>query len=119
MMAVLCTDGQLNFNDLTSECIKGKWIPLLVFRQKKDDYIYLPVFSIEDTAKDFIKRNLPKKWTHAGINLSDNDLKSITVRGWKLEHFSFPRKISGIPDIQLGFEIHEFELEPDYTVGKL
>ena len=118
-MAILCSDGQMSISDVQDECIRQKWIPLLTYRKVNDDIIYLPVFTIEDTARNFIKRNLPKKWTHAGINLSDNDLKSITVRGWKLEHFSFPRKISGIPDIQLGFEIHEFELEPDYTVGKL
>ena len=68
-----------------------------------------------DTARNFIKRNLPKKWTHAGIWLADKDLEKIQHNGWKLEHFSFPRKICSDPSIQLGFDIHEFTSEPDLT----
>lgn len=119
MMAILCTDGQLKLREVERECVNQKWIPLLTFKLEKDESIYLPVFSIEDTAKSFIKRNLPRSWTHAGIYLSDHDFLVIEQKGWKLEHFSFPRKISDLPDVQLSFEIHEFADKPDYKVGRL
>ena len=115
MMAILCSDGQMSISDVQDECIRQKLIPLLTYRKVNDDIIYLPVFTIEDTARNFIKRNLPKKWTHAGIWLADKDLEKIQHNGWKLEHFSFPRKICSDPSIQLGFDIHEFTAEPDLT----
>ena len=118
MMAILCTDGQLNYRSLQDECVKGSWIPLLVYQKINENHIYLPVFSIEDTAKDFIKRNLPKQWTHAGINLSNKDIEIICNKGWKIEHYRFPRKLAGLSDIKLGFEIHEFHEQPDYLVSK-
>jgi hypothetical protein len=119
MMAVLCTDGQLSLSDVHKECGKQKWIPLLVYRIINEDSIYLPVFSIEETARSFIKRNLPKKWVHAGIWLSVTDLEKIKSSGWNIEHFSFPRKICEKTDIKLGFEIHEFMTEPDFNYGRL
>jgi hypothetical protein len=119
MIAILCTDGQMNFGDVTKECVEGKWIPLLIYKQKKEETIYLPVFSIETTAKDFIKRNLPKPWIHGGVYLTDDDLKEIDNRGWKLDHITFPRKILNNPDFELGFEIHEFQSETDYKVGRI
>ena len=73
MMAILCTDGQLKLREVERECVNQKWIPLLTFKLEKDESIYLPIFSIEDTAKSFIKRNLPRSWTHAGIYLSDHE----------------------------------------------
>lgn len=114
MMAILCSDGQINLSEIHKECITQKWIPLLVYRHINQDTVYLPVFSIEDTARNFIKRNLPKKWLHAGIWLSDGDLEKIESSGWHLEHFSFPRKICDNTSIKLGFEIHEFATEPDF-----
>lgn len=119
MMAVLCTDGQLSLSELHRECITGKWIPLLIYKKRFTDCIYLPVFAHECTAKDFIKRNLPKKWTHAGIILADSDIDVIQKKGWSLQHFDFPRRIASLPDIQLGFEIHEFTEVPDFKTSKL
>ena len=116
-MAILCSDGQLNINDVTQECITQKWVPLLVYKNHDDGLIYLPVFSIIDTAKDFIKRNLPKSWLKASIFLSDEDMISVKNKGWKIEHFSFPRKINSSKTITLGFEIHEFVEQPDFTTS--
>ena len=118
MMAILCSDGQLNINDVTRECITQKWVPLLVYKDNDDGSIFLPVFSLIDTAKDFIKRNLPKNWIKASVILSNEDICAAKDRGWNIEHFSFPRKINGSQKITLGFEIHEFVEQPDFLTSR-
>jgi len=118
MMAILCTDGQLEVNDVIKECVSQKWIPILTYRYKNSEEIYVPIFSIQDTAKDFIKRNLPKKWLKACICLSDNEIETIKSFNWNLEHFSFPRKIAENPAIVLGFEIIEFQQQPDFLCNR-
>lgn len=118
MMAILCSDGQLKINDIVKECVSQKWIPLLTYRYKDESEIYLPIFSIQDTAKDFIKRNLPKEWLKACIYLSVDDIEKINSLKWRVEHFSFPRKIVQNPNIILGFEIFEFQEEPNFLCSK-
>lgn len=119
MMAILCTDGQLGINDVIKECISQKWIPILTYKHKESTEIYVPIFSIQETAKDFIKRNLPKKWLKACIHLSDAEIQTINRLNWKLEHFSFPRKIAENPMIKLGFEIIDFQEEPSFLCSRL
>lgn len=119
MMAILCSDGQMALQDVIKECVHQKWIPLLTFRYKDKEEIYLPIFSIQDTAKDFIKRNLPKKWIKACIELSNHEINTINSLNLRMEHFSFPRKISENPSIIMGFEIIDFQHEPDFFCSRL
>lgn len=118
MMAILCSDGQLALNDIIKECITQKWVPLLTYQDKKTENIYVPIFSIQDTAKNFIKRNLPKNWIKACICLSDQEIKTINSLNYKIEHFSFPRKINENPDIRMGFQIIEFDQQPDFICSR-
>lgn len=114
MIAIICTDGQLDINNIEKECVAQKWIPLTVLKRKYDKKILLPVFNLTDIAFKFIVRNLPKNWKHGCVYLSDSDIEKILKKGWQIEPFDFPRKVNEHPDFDMTFEIHEFEVEPDF-----
>ena len=119
MFALLYTDGQLKINDIIKECIAQKWIPLFVFREISSSILTLPIFECEELAKSFMKRNLPKKWCHGTILLSDEDKDTMIEKGWNLQTYTFPNKISDRRDIQIGFEIFEMDQSPDYFTTRL
>ncbi len=114
MIAVICTDGQLNIENIQFECIKGKWAPLLVLKDKNTEEINIPVFNLEDICFRFIVRNLPKDWKRGCVHLSDYDIAAIIKKGWKFMPLEFPRKYSESETYEIGFEIHEFSEEPDF-----
>jgi hypothetical protein len=116
MISIICTDGQLGLTEIQKECVKGKWIPLLVLKQNNN--LILPIFNLVEIARKFIKRNLPKEWNHGCVFLCEDDIVAIKKRDWKIEIFDFPRKVNENPEIELGFEIHEFEEEPDFKCTK-
>jgi hypothetical protein len=119
MFALLYTDGQLILRDIMKECIQQKWIPLLVYRENDDVNPILPVFNDEDVAKSFMKRNLPKKWSHGTIMLSEDDLNSIKKKGWMLKNFDFPSKIKDCENILMDLEIFELQEIPDLMTSRL
>jgi len=112
MIAILYTDGQMRLNEVSRECVSGKWIPVLVYRIKDSEAPILPVFLLQDTARAFSKRNLPKNWQHGAVTLTDEDVAAIKARGWLLDLYHFPKRICDREDLEIGFEIHEFEDTP-------
>ena len=112
MIAVICTDGQMKIDEIEKECVTGKWIPLLIY--KTNNKKILPVFNLEDVARSFVKRNLPKNWAHGCVFLADSDIEKILKNDWEIQPFDFPRKLNENPEIQFDFEIHEFQEEPDF-----
>lgn len=119
MFALLYTDGQLRVNDVIKECITQKWVPLFVFRNISDSVLTLPIFDCPNLAKSFMKRNLPKSWCHGSILLSDCDRENMISKGWNLQTYTFPNKISDRRDIQLGFEIFELDESPEFMTTRL
>jgi hypothetical protein len=117
MIAVVCTDGQLTIDNIEHECAKQKWIPLLALKNKKKDEVVVPVFQMEDVCYRFIVRNLPKTWQRGCVHLTIEDTKKMTQKGWKLMPLDFPRKFDEHPEYEIGFEIHEFEEQPDFRVN--
>lgn len=112
MISIICTDGQMNIGEIEKECVKGKWIPLLVL--KEENKTILPVFNLQDVARKFVQRNLPKSWNHGCVLLSDSDIEVILKKGWIIEGFNFPRRLCDHPSMSMTFEIHEFAEQPDF-----
>lgn len=119
MLALLCTNGQMTVSDVISECVEQKWIPLFIFREINTNIINLPLFHDISIAKAFMKRNLPKKWSHGSFLLCQEDMNVIISKGWNLKVYDFPNKIVDRKDIELGFEIFEMAGKPDYITSKL
>jgi len=119
MFALLCTNGQMTVSDVICECVEQKWIPLFVFRDKVSSKISLPVFHDESIAKSFMKRNLPKKWSHGSFLLCEEDINIIISKGWNLHIFEFPNKIIDRLDIEIGFEIFEMANKPDFMTSRI
>jgi hypothetical protein len=117
MIAVICTDGQLNVSQMHKECVGGKWIPLLVLKERSTGTIHLPIFNIDDICKKFVARNLPKEWSKGCVHLTQEDANLIENKGWKYMLFDFPRKINEHPDYEMTFEIHEFDEQPDFMMS--
>jgi hypothetical protein len=114
MIAIICTDGQLNIENIKFECVKGKWAPLLTLKDKNTAEINIPVFNLEDVCFRFIVRNLPKEWKRSCVYLSDSDIAIIIKKGWKFMPLEFPNKYTESEKYEIGFEIHEFNEEPDF-----
>jgi hypothetical protein len=114
MIAIISTDGQLNLDEIENECVKQKWIPLVVLKNKKDNSITLPIFNLADVARKFIVRNMPKNWKQGCVLLTETDLEIIKSKKWNVEILDFPRKVNEHPDFDMTFEIHEFSEEPDF-----
>jgi hypothetical protein len=119
MIAVLCTDGQMNLQHVQSECISGKWVPLLVYTIEGEEGVVIPLFHDQKTARSFIKRNLPKDWVHGGVELTDRDIDWIKDKGWKIREMNYPNKVTDLLGLKFTMEILEFAEEPGFTVGKL
>ena len=117
VIAIICTDGQMGIDDLHNECVSGKWIPLLVLRDRKTKEVHLPVFNLQDIAYRFVVRNLPKNWKHGCVHLADDDIVTVIKRGWQFMPMDFPRKVNEHPDYEISFEIHEFSEEPEFKVS--
>ena len=119
MFALICTNGQMTVSDIISECVNQKWIPLFIFRDKINSRINLPIFHDESIAKSFMKRNLPKKWSHGSFCLCQEDINLIIAKGWNLQVFDFPNKIIDRSDIEIGFEIFEMANKPDFMTSRI
>ena len=114
MIAILCTDGQMKLDEVRNECVPGKWVPLFVFRVNPSDPPTVPIFQEEKTARQFIKRNLPKGWMHGGAELTDRDIQWMKDKGWILREMDYPHLVK---DYLIGLEILEFGDQPDFKVS--
>lgn len=115
MWAVVYTDGQLNLNEIRNECVPGKWIPLFVYRMSLDENPTIPVFKNGMTAKSFAKRNLPKNWTCAAVELTYRDVEWIKEKKWIIKEMTFPQRVD---KYICGFEILEFEEVPNFRTSR-
>lgn len=114
MIAALCSNGQIELGELSTDCRKDKWIPIAILRDKNDSVI-VPTFVHETIVKKFCKRNFPKNWVIGAVLLSDNDLAFIRNKGWKIMILDYPKLFTSHPDYKLDFEIIEFADEPNLT----
>lgn len=109
----------MKLDEVRNECQPGKWVPLLTIKTEDSDITSVPLFHDDKSARQFIKRNLPKEWLHGGVVMADDDLDSLRAKGLKLEEMSYPRRLVDIPGLTFGMEIHEFAVEPGFHVGRL
>ena len=117
MFALISTDGQLGIKELEKECVKGKWIPLCVLKNRQTEEIYLPIFNLEDICRRFAVRNLPKDWSKGSVLLTQEDYLALDQKGWKFMIFDFPRVVNNDSEYELTFAIHEFLEQPDFKVS--
>jgi len=106
VIAILCTDGALEVNDIRHECHYNKWAPVLTYQ--KDSVTTVVVFNNEEVAKKFVKRNINKKWVIGVVYLGDEGVEFIKSKGWSIEIMDWPRKLD-----EFRFEVIEFETSPD------
>lgn len=122
--ACLYSDGHVHLKDVGKECIKEQWIPIAIYRMA-DGQPTVILFKSQELVRKFGKRNLPSNWTHGAVQLSQKNLDWLITKNLNLEVFDFPKKLKDNPDIELGFEVMEFQDEPDlhyrrnYEVKKL
>jgi hypothetical protein len=116
MIAIICTDGQMEITDIRKECKSQRWIPIFVYRTAQE--IVVPLFSDDYVAKSFIKRNFPPNWVRGGIILSNEDVAWIKSKGWKIRQMSYPNKLTGLKDIEMSFEIIQLADEPDFKTSR-
>lgn len=119
MFAILCTDGQMNLEEVRNECQPGQWVPLFTYTEGDDPTPIIPLFHDQKTAKSFIKRNLPKDWLHGGVQLTDEDIAWIKNKGWRIREMTYPNRLTDLKHITFGMEILEFSTKPDMHYGRL
>lgn len=112
MIAALYSNGQIELNELSTECRKSKWIPIAVLRCS-DGSTIVPTFVHESTVKDFSRRNFPKGWVVGAVLLSENDIDLIKKKSWKIMMLNYPRLFTDHPEYKLDFEIIDFSDEPN------
>jgi len=113
MLLVMSSDGQMTARELARECASGKWAPLLVYRRAGDDTTRVPWFHSKSAARRFWERNVPKHWAPGAMEPSQGEVDWMRQRGWVLEEFEFPRKLLGLPGVELYTEILELSEVPD------
>ena len=118
-IAILHTDGVLKYEEIADGCRREKWIPLLVYRPrgKLNEPPTVIIFETQDIARRFTLRNTPKGHLRGGINLTPQDMDWIKKQGWKVEFLNWPRLMTNLPDIELGFEVLEFQQIPEVYRG--
>jgi hypothetical protein len=119
MFAILCTDGQMKLDEVRNECLPGKWVPLFAYWLNGEEHPNIPVFHDSETAKAFIKKNLPPEWIHGGVQLTDRDVKWMEDKGWRIRQLSYPQRIQASKICKIGLEVLELEVEPDFAIGRL
>ena len=119
MIAILCTDGVIRVPDICNECQPNKWVPVLVYRRQGDPTPTVLVCDTEDMAKRFSKRNIQKGWLLGAVYLGDEGLAYIKEKGWKIETIDWPRKMTSLPGIELGYEVVDFATNPAVYTARL
>ena len=111
MIAIIYSNGQIDFSELRFDCRENKWMPLADLKYK-DGRVSIPCFEQSDIAKQFARRNLPKQWVRGGVELGDDEQDFIRNKGWNIEIFNFPKLFKTHPNIVLGFEVLDFTDKP-------
>lgn len=115
MFAVLCTEGQMQLQDVANECKKEKWVPLFVYRENGETVI--PLFEKVDVVRSFIKKNFPNDWIQSAFFLNEDDLKKIKSKNWRIRKMDYPNKLKDIKNIQFDIEIFYLDSEPSLKVN--
>jgi hypothetical protein len=116
MIAVMCTQGTLKFQEIRDECPTNKWFPILTYVINGEQVLLL--FSDQKVAKQFIKRNLPKDWLHGAIELTDDDEKMLRER-FKVREMNYPNLMKDLPGIEWKEEVLELDERPNFHVSRL
>lgn len=118
-IAILNTDGELQLTDIEKGCRDKKWIPLLVHRPRgePDAIPTVILFETSEVARRFSLRNTPKGHLRGGVNLTPQDMEWIKKKGWKTEFIYWPKLMTNLPEVELGFEVLEFQQTPEVYRG--
>lgn len=119
MIAIFCSDGAMQLSDIYSECHKNKWVPILVYRKKDDPTPTVILCNSEETAKRFAQRNLKRGWQLGVVYLGDEGMAFIRSKGWGVEEISWPKRMNGRSDIELGYEVVDFDTSPEVYTARL
>lgn len=106
-------------SDIRSECQPNKWVPILVYRKQGDPTPTVLVCETEDMARRFAKRNIQKGWLLGAVYLGEEGIAYIKSRGWKMELIDWPRKMTSLPGIELGYEVIDFISNPAVYTARL
>lgn len=119
MYAILCTDGQIDYQAVVKECRPEKWIPIFAYYHAENpEKPVIPIFHTPDVARNFAKRNLPNEWQKGAVFVIPENITWMKEKGWEVLPMSFPRRMTGLKDIRIGFEIMEFISEPEIKVSR-
>ena len=116
MFVILCTEGLMTLNEIETECVNKKWVPILVFRKNQNDTPCVPVFQNNEVAIKFVKKNLPKNWVNACVHLSSFDYEELISKKWIIKEMNYPHRIDFS---EFFIEIFELKDEPGFRVNRL
>ena len=108
---VIYSDGHVKLQDVSTECIRDKWIPLATYTPLGERTKVI-LFKCQILAKKFSKRNLPSQWITGAVRLSKDNIRFLIEKNLDLEVFDFPKKMKDNPNIELGFEVLDLQ-DPD------
>lgn len=117
MIAILCTEGRMKYHEIKEECPSGQWVPIFCYKENSKSII--PIFSDENVALAFVRRNLPKDWVKGAVLLTDRDLEWIKNKGWEIRKMNYPNKLKDLKNIKFDLEILEFEEQPDFFTKRV
>lgn len=88
-------------SDLRRECIRDKWLPLLVYTFEGQSY--LPLFPTPDVVFSFAKRNLPRNWFVGYMTFSEEELEFFLADkpNWLVSQMNYPRKLHDCVDFDV------------------
>ena len=99
-IAAVTTAGDMTYLDIQSECGKEGWVPLIVYQY--EGATVLPIFKNERICKDWIGRNISKKWKPNGCCfLTKEDMEFVEDKNWNIKFFEWPNKIKGRVDFRV------------------
>lgn len=114
VFGIVYTHGDMNAHEVYKECKPGKWVPILAMRI--EDKTFIPCFPSPHTAKQFVKRNLPRGTTIGVMNFLKQDVEFMEGKGWEVYLYSFPRKLKNL--VEFNVEILETEVERDFSTSQ-
>lgn len=113
MYCIVCGQNEMSYRDISAECVKEKWVPLLSITTNPP---IIPCFLGVATAKRFAERNLEyKKWLIGVVNLTPRDIEWIKNKGWILTTYNFPQRLR---NVTFDVEILEYDEEPELRVAE-
>ena len=122
MVAIIYTDGQLDFAAIRDECRDGKWVPVLAVKPKDDPDAEGTIFLFHRfaDAQKFIVLNLRegkyKDWIPGVLTLPAEDVVNICKKH-KVEFQSYARRMTTHPTLDMSFEVIEVGETPTLYVA--